>query len=148
MGIKAEVEKSEDGQRQWAEGGEEGGAVRTDGGWVEISVEIPGYRDDDGLGVFLGSVLREALVATSGWGGGGGLLERLVISRGWHWKLWVDVSMVFILVSILTVGYACTYGFSRPHLASLPARPFFTRKSCFYSSLSFLLLLYHPHTPN
>ncbi|MCJ1372872.1 hypothetical protein MMC20_004098 [Loxospora ochrophaea] len=62
VGIKAEVEKSEDGQRQWAEGGEEGGAVRTDGGWVEISVEIPGYRDDDGLGVFLGSVLREALI--------------------------------------------------------------------------------------
>ncbi|TKA70518.1 hypothetical protein B0A49_08676, partial [Cryomyces minteri] len=31
--------------------------------WAEISIEIPGFRDDDALPVFLAAMLTEALLA-------------------------------------------------------------------------------------
>lgn len=53
--------------------------------WVEMSVEIPGYRDDDPLPVFLAAMLTEALLAD------GQLRDRLFINRRFHWKLYIDV---------------------------------------------------------
>lgn len=100
VGVKAEVEKS-----QWRPAlGEQkdiftvatGDQVMLDekgddnkgkgrNAWVEMSVEIPGFRDDDSLPVFLASMLTESLLAS------GELKDRLYINRRFHWKLYVDV---------------------------------------------------------
>lgn len=92
VGVKAEVEKSparENARREVREemdgGGEEGGRGASE--WVELTIEIPGYRDDDALPVFLAAMLNEALLAT------GDLPERLWINRRFHWKLYIDVSI-------------------------------------------------------
>lgn len=53
--------------------------------WLEMSVEIPGYRDDDPLPIFLAAMLTEALLAD------GQLRDRLFINRRFHWKLYIDV---------------------------------------------------------
>lgn len=55
--------------------------------WVEIAVEIPGYRDDDSSTVFLATMLSEALLAD------GEFTKKLWINRRFHWKLYVDVSL-------------------------------------------------------
>ncbi|KAK4228502.1 ribosomal protein S5 domain 2-type protein [Podospora fimiseda] len=101
VGVKAEVEKT---GRRWdddtifLEGGgddEEGGdkekGSTQQGGnkeWVELTVEIPGQRDDDSATVFLAQMLSEALLAD------GGFVERLKINRGWHWKLYLDILLI------------------------------------------------------
>ena len=56
--------------------------------WVELSVEIPGLRDDDSGTVFLTSMLTEALLAD------GEFVKKLWINRRFHWKLYLDVSAV------------------------------------------------------
>lgn len=56
--------------------------------WVEMSVEIPGYRDDDPLPVFLAAMLTEALLAD------GQLRDRLFINRRFHWKLYIDILLL------------------------------------------------------
>ncbi|KAL1956930.1 hypothetical protein VTO42DRAFT_6677 [Malbranchea cinnamomea] len=128
VGVKAEVEKTvllgvtdrgvmlDEGGADEAEvdgggveddvGGRAGGSGR--GGakmrrgqssWVEISIEIPGLRDDDPLPVFLAEMMREALVG-SGTGSiaqGGmpeGLKGRLVINQGWHWRIYIDILLL------------------------------------------------------
>lgn len=54
--------------------------------WIEVTVDMPGFqRDDDGVVVFLAQMLHEGLVAD------GALRDRLWISEGWHWRLYVDV---------------------------------------------------------
>jgi exosome complex component RRP42 len=53
--------------------------------WVEMTIEIPGFRDDDPLPVFLAAMLNEALLTT------GELANKLYINRRWHWKLFIDV---------------------------------------------------------
>ena len=53
--------------------------------WVEMTIEIPGFRDDDALPVFLAAMLNEALLAT------GELVDKLWINSRWHWKLYIDV---------------------------------------------------------
>lgn len=69
---------------------------------MQMSIEIPGFRDDDALPVFLAEMMREPLVesVSSGGKGGngreegemeGGLKGRLVINRRWHWRLYIDV---------------------------------------------------------
>ena len=106
-GVKAEVEKSawrpihehgvhlgpggggdETGDDENEEAGE--GQKRRQGlgenSWVEMSVEIPGYRDDDTMPVFLAAMLTEALLAK------GELKNRLWINDRYHWKLYIDVS--------------------------------------------------------
>ncbi|KAL9061986.1 MAG: hypothetical protein Q9157_009220, partial [Trypethelium eluteriae] len=55
-----------------------------DNSWVEVNVDIPGYRDDDTMPVFLAAMLTEALLAT------GTLKNRLWITERYHWKLYVD----------------------------------------------------------
>jgi len=117
VGVKAEVEKTvlatdtldlrqlqQQEQDEYAEGdedmeGKEGSGEKTgQGSWVQISIEIPGFRDDDALPVFLSEMLRESLVGSAASGGEGdkgmvgGLKGRLVINRRWHWRLYIDVS--------------------------------------------------------
>lgn len=120
VGVKAEVEKTvlttgtldlrqlqQQDQEDFAEGdedgeGKEGSASRAgQGSWVQMSIEIPGFRDDDALPVFLSEMMRESLVGSSGRKGRdddgddvmeGGLKGRLVINKRWHWRLYIDVS--------------------------------------------------------
>ncbi len=54
-------------------------------GWIEVTVDIPGQRDDDAMVIFLAQMLHEGLVAD------GGLRNRLVINSKWHWRLYIDV---------------------------------------------------------
>ncbi|CAI6238767.1 unnamed protein product [Periconia digitata] len=56
--------------------------------WIEISVEIPGYRDDDALPVFLASMLTESLLSS------GELKDRLYINNRFHWKLGIDILLL------------------------------------------------------
>ncbi|KAF2869916.1 3' exoribonuclease family, domain 1-domain-containing protein [Massariosphaeria phaeospora] len=56
--------------------------------WVEVSVEIPGFREDDALPVFLASMLTESLLAS------GELKDRLYMNRRFHWKLYIDILLL------------------------------------------------------
>lgn len=94
VGVKAEVEKSYQrrGARERVLGVDEDDDEEQDArqgtgenSWVEMSIEVPGYRDDDVLPIFLSSMLTEALVAD------GKLKDRLWINRRFHWKLYIDV---------------------------------------------------------
>lgn len=129
VGVKAEVEKTavaadaldlrqaqddaaaatarensgKDGEEEEAAGS----SLNTAGGqgsWVQMSIEIPGFRDDDALPVFLSEMMREPLVGSVSGndedGDGemvGGLKGRLVINRRWHWRLYIDVRLFFFL---------------------------------------------------
>lgn len=57
-----------------------------DNSWVEMTIEIPAFRDDDAMPVFLAAMLNEALLAS------GDLPDRLWINGRFHWKLYIDVS--------------------------------------------------------
>ncbi|MCJ1227207.1 hypothetical protein MMC12_003862 [Toensbergia leucococca] len=83
VGVKAEVERT---GAVVLDTGEE---KRGEEGWVEVSVEIPGLREDDAMVVFLGGLVWEAVVAG---GCGAGLVGRLGINSRWHWRIFVDVS--------------------------------------------------------
>lgn len=110
VGVKAEVEKSRGvfaatgevaGEGALGLGHGAGGDVDMDeedddeGGrrkqgrgedsWLEVSIEIPGMRDDDSTPVFLSAMLTEALLAD------GELKDRLWINRRFHWRLYIDV---------------------------------------------------------
>lgn len=86
VGVKAEVEKSKpDYSNLEGEGDED---RKGSNEWVEISVEIPGMRDDDSMPVFLGAMLSEALLAD------GECTERLWINRRFHWKLYLDILLL------------------------------------------------------
>lgn len=85
------------------EGGEEGGEegrkrrrkkAKGNDAWVEISIDMPGFRDDDALPVFLAAMLNEALLAS------GDLPGRLCINRRYHWRLFIDVRYVTLVVSL------------------------------------------------
>lgn len=54
--------------------------------WLEMTVEIPGQRDDEASTVFLAEMLREALLADGEFQG------KLWINRRFHWRLYLDVS--------------------------------------------------------
>jgi exosome complex component RRP42 len=99
VGIKAEVEKSrpsyqtigdlhviEDEDEETRRGEKEGAAKWGLNEWVDLTVEIPGFRDDDSMPVFLAAMLSEALLAD------GEFTKRLWINRRFHWKLYLDVS--------------------------------------------------------
>jgi exosome complex component RRP42 len=92
VGVKAEVERSpqrpslgqgEDVTMRDESADESKGKGQNS--WVEMSVEVPGFREDDSLPVFLASMLKESLLAS------GALKDRLYINRRFHWKLYVDV---------------------------------------------------------
>lgn len=93
VGIKAEVEKSTQKYSGYSSRTEDTGHVRDDNEgrygdnkWLEMSIEVPGFRDDDAMPVLLTSVLTEALLADSSF------TRRLWINRRFHWKLYIDVS--------------------------------------------------------
>ena len=103
VGIKAEVEKSRpryeaaeevnvgDGDEneedeETREHEKEADAKNCLNEWVELTVEIPGFRDDDSMPVFLAAMMSEALLAD------GQLTRWLRINRRFHWKLCLDVS--------------------------------------------------------
>ena len=96
VGVKAEVGRTpqrpvlgfqdEDEDPTMSNGDEHSdGKGQGQNSWVEMSVEIPGFRDDDALPVFLASMLTESLLAS------GALKDRLYINRRFHWKLYIDV---------------------------------------------------------
>lgn len=106
VGVKAEVEKSRwrpaagqqesmltvaTGDVMMRDDNEEEDESKGKGqnAWIEMSVEIPGFRDDDPLPVFLAAMLTESLLAS------GALKDRLYINRRFHWKLYVDVGASF-----------------------------------------------------
>lgn len=115
VGVKAEVERTASAgdvrqQTAAAETGDGGGDDGTgsgsgngkqdtasgQGSWVQMSIEIPGFRDDDALPVFLAEMMREPLVGSVAEeeGMAGGLKGRLVINKRWHWRLYIDVCFV------------------------------------------------------
>ncbi|KAI9728626.1 MAG: hypothetical protein M1828_002732 [Chrysothrix sp. TS-e1954] len=104
VGIKAEVEKTSRSGAQIAATGQSEVAMRdgdsddeedgsnnrqlphrTSSDWLEIGIELPGFRDDDSLPVFLSSTLTESLLAS------GRLMDKLYINERWHWRLYIDV---------------------------------------------------------
>lgn len=56
--------------------------------WLEISVDIPGQRDDDAQPVFFAAMLTEALLSD------GELKHTLVINSRFHWRLYVDILLL------------------------------------------------------
>ncbi|GJN75153.1 hypothetical protein PLIIFM63780_008674 [Purpureocillium lilacinum] len=97
VGVKAEIEKTAgavtsddleggDLQRGSASGDEEKAKARGD--WLEMTVEIPGQRDDDAATVFLAEMLREALLAD------GDFAKKLWINRRFHWRLYLDILLI------------------------------------------------------
>lgn len=98
VGVKGEVERTGDASRTVDVRGEDEtmggvgvgdrksmGEEKGEDGWVEVSVDVPGQRDDDAMVVFLSQMIHEGLVAD------GGLRSRLVINGRWHWRLYIDV---------------------------------------------------------
>ncbi|PTB70059.1 putative exoribonuclease family protein [Trichoderma citrinoviride] len=81
VGVKAEIEKTADPL------GDDGERYR-EGEWLEMTVEIPGMRDDDAGTVFLAELLREALLAD------GELAKKLWINRRFHWRLYLDILLI------------------------------------------------------
>ena len=55
---------------------------------MELTVEIPGLRDDDANTVFLAELLSEALLAD------GEFAKKLWINSRFHWKLYLDVILI------------------------------------------------------
>ncbi|KAI2471779.1 ribosomal protein S5 domain 2-type protein [Annulohypoxylon bovei var. microspora] len=79
-------EKEDEDEDLEAKKDEMGGGGSND--WVEITVEIPGYRDDDSSTVFLATMLSEALLAD------GEFTRKLRINRRFHWKLYIDIILI------------------------------------------------------
>lgn len=101
VGVKAEVERTRISPYEDANGNLRDGSsnkkdeddtnkitVKGSKDWVEVSVEVPGYRDDDSPTVFLSTMLSEALLAD------GEFTRRLWINRRFHWKMYLDVILI------------------------------------------------------
>ncbi|KAG0158020.1 hypothetical protein PDIDSM_5533 [Penicillium digitatum] len=102
VGVKAEVEKTvlaadtldsrslaQHGDALNRESEQGSAAVSGQGEWVQMSIEIPGFRDDDALPVFLSEMMRESLVGSVAGGNGdaakemaGGLKGDLLSTSG------------------------------------------------------------------
>ena len=102
VGVKAEVEKTDVRGHTFPErgngdvemvGSDQAGPARKGKGnksWVEMTIEIPGYRDDDALPIYLAAMLNEALLAS------GELADKLWINGRFHWKLYIDVCATIV----------------------------------------------------
>ncbi|PNY29249.1 Exosome complex component RRP42 [Tolypocladium capitatum] len=97
VGVKAEIEKTaealesddlagRDVQRGSGDAGD--GRAKARGDWLEMTVEIPGQRDDEAATVFLAEMLREALLAD------GEFAKKLWINRRFHWRLYLDILLI------------------------------------------------------
>ncbi|KAI9799291.1 MAG: hypothetical protein M1833_004169 [Piccolia ochrophora] len=118
VGVKADVEKSSGVRRDNGEEGlveEEGG--EGDDAWVEMTVDIPGFRDDDPLPIFMAAMLNEALLAS------GDLPRRLRINSRFHWKLYIDALTINeVLLLSPPLSYPLPLLSLTTHLALLSAR--------------------------
>ncbi|KAI1471071.1 ribosomal protein S5 domain 2-type protein [Daldinia caldariorum] len=86
---EGQIEEEEDkAKNSGLDGGDPVAAVSGENDWVEITVEIPGYRDDDSSTVFLATMLSEALLAD------GEFTKKLWINRRFHWKLYIDIILI------------------------------------------------------
>ncbi|KAK4243746.1 ribosomal protein S5 domain 2-type protein [Corynascus novoguineensis] len=109
VGVKAEVERTaqrpgeetvfleeggggdgdgDDDDDEEGETGAQGDRRKGEASWVEMTVEIPGLRDDDSGTAFLSAMLSEALLAD------GEFVKRLWINRRFHWKLYLDIILI------------------------------------------------------
>ncbi|KAH7040735.1 ribosomal protein S5 domain 2-type protein [Microdochium trichocladiopsis] len=95
VGVKAEVERTPRRHvytNEQDDGADGNGATRQEAkgqnDWVEVTVEIPGHRDDDSSTIFLSTMLSEALLAD------GELTKKLWINRRFHWKLYLDIILI------------------------------------------------------
>ncbi|KAL2891214.1 Exosome complex component RRP42 [Ceratocystis lukuohia] len=121
VGIKAEIERTRNMGQFEAEASQSGEQQDRDGAdisdvracseWVEISIEIPGYRDDESSTIFLASMLSEALVAD------GSFVKKLAINGRFHWKLYLDILLISTPLSYPLPLLSLT-----THLALLAAR--------------------------
>ncbi|KAI9805449.1 MAG: hypothetical protein M1825_000700 [Sarcosagium campestre] len=102
VGVKAEVQRAADGASVEA---------NSASFCVEMTVDLPGYRDDDALPVFLAAMLNEALLAS------GDLPRRLRINSRFYWKIHVD-----ILLLSAPLSYPLPLLSLTTHLALLSAR--------------------------
>ncbi|KAG8160560.1 hypothetical protein KVR01_010096 [Diaporthe batatas] len=108
VGVKAEIGKTEtrygagntlqetdlihaggdDDDETDGNGGGARAGVEGQSSWIEISVEIPGARDDDASTIYLAEMLSEALLAD------GQFARRLYLNRRFHWKLYLDILLI------------------------------------------------------
>ncbi|KAI1269909.1 hypothetical protein F5Y18DRAFT_113223 [Xylariaceae sp. FL1019] len=101
VGAKAEVERTkgaaiseenqtmkQKAQKQTLQSKTETKENEGENDWLELTVEIPGYRDDDSSTIFLATMLSEALLAD------GELTKKLWINRRFHWKLYLDIILI------------------------------------------------------
>ncbi|KFG81753.1 putative 3' exoribonuclease family protein (Rrp42) [Metarhizium anisopliae] len=97
VGVKAEIEKTpgirdaedRDGKLSAiASAAADDARSRARGDWLEMTIEIPGQRDDEASTVFLAEMLREALLAD------GEFAKKLWINRRFHWRLFLDVLLI------------------------------------------------------
>lgn len=68
--------------------GDKSGGAKGRSEWLEMTIEIPGVRDDDGSTTFLASMLSEALLADVEFA------RKLYINRRFHWKLYLDIILI------------------------------------------------------
>ena len=107
VGVKAEVEKTAreinasdrdrdaeggadvDGNDDDVEGAQPSArAQQGSAEWIDVSVDIPGMRDDDELLTFLSSMLKESLESSTT------LHSMLYLNDRWHWRLFVDILLL------------------------------------------------------
>ncbi|KAL2015978.1 hypothetical protein VTK56DRAFT_4491 [Thermocarpiscus australiensis] len=87
--LEANANDDDDDDDDGGDGGRTKPDVRTgESSWVEMTVEIPGLRDDDSGTAFLAAMLSEALLAD------GEFAKRLWINRRFHWKLYLDIILI------------------------------------------------------
>lgn len=121
-GVKAEVEKSRKTLADLLREGSDGNDLADDdeeiederqgeNGWVELTVDMPGFRDDDSMPVFLSAMLSEALLADREF------TKSLWINRRFHWKLYIDIVLLSPALSYPLPLLSLT-----SHLALLSAR--------------------------
>lgn len=101
VGIKAEVEKTARVINPTNEGpptddqmDESDAAPNSDSNpkpgspsWIELSIDMPGQREDDQLPIFLASMLKGSLHSSA-------LLSKLYLNERWHWRLYIDVLLL------------------------------------------------------
>ncbi|WYZ37463.1 hypothetical protein EsH8_II_000969 [Colletotrichum jinshuiense] len=100
VGVKAEIEKTlnpfaggaddeeEATQKRKGDAEKEASEAKGSNDWLEMTVEIPGSRDDDAATVFLANMLSEALLAD------GEFAKKLRINNRFHWKLYLDILLI------------------------------------------------------
>lgn len=88
VGVRGEVQQRR--RKVDALVGKEEGDDGEEGDWVDVTLDVPGMREDDNAVGWLAGVVGEGVVVAAD--GGGGLEGRLRINGGWNWGLGVDVS--------------------------------------------------------